>query len=422
MTMRPSAATAPLAPALTGTKRKVNWADLYREVVQNDVCSGCAACVITCPRSVLGYHGTRPFQKDELSDPGYCHFGEAGCDVCTRACPRFHFDFGAVDQALFGRRRKSSEVAGVYSEAVALRSVSTGPRSQAQDGGLVSAVLVWALETGRIDGAVVAGPYPDRPLRALPLIAETPEAILASAGSRYTYVPNLLALADASPDRRLAFVGVGCQISGLVAGQQAKLKRFRSIVFRIGLMCSETFSEEPFLDGLLQARLGLDLARVHKVNVKGKLIVSTDSGNHGALAHGPVEGSKARISDQGRIEIPLSEARPLARSQCQWCSDFSAEWSDLSAGGLGIDGWTVALVRTQAGADWVASMQDDGILEARDLGELGNARQLMQRLATAQRDRPRRTLAALQRPVMTGYDGTEVLAPGTADPAASSNA
>jgi len=32
-----------------------SWQELYRRVVQTDLCAGCGACVMACPRKVLDY-------------------------------------------------------------------------------------------------------------------------------------------------------------------------------------------------------------------------------------------------------------------------------------------------------------------------------------------------------------------------------
>jgi coenzyme F420 hydrogenase subunit beta len=65
-----------------------------------------------------------------------------------------------------------------------------------QDGGLVSALLIWALEQGYIDAALtsyVEGTGEDG-WKARPGVAATKDEVLAAAGSRYTYSANTLAL------------------------------------------------------------------------------------------------------------------------------------------------------------------------------------------------------------------------------------
>ena len=77
--------------------------------------------------------------------------------------------------------------------------------SRGQDGGLVSAILLWCLEHDRIDAALVSFLEGDGSTwKAMPGLARTREEILASAGSRYTYSANTLAYAAAVEERRRA--------------------------------------------------------------------------------------------------------------------------------------------------------------------------------------------------------------------------
>jgi ferredoxin len=46
---------------------EVHWRELYREVVDTGLCTGCAACVMACPRDVLGYIQAYNLTADELS-------------------------------------------------------------------------------------------------------------------------------------------------------------------------------------------------------------------------------------------------------------------------------------------------------------------------------------------------------------------
>ncbi len=368
----------------TDPSEKPSWSDLYREVVGTDVCAGCGACVVACPRKVLDYSatGTRPYQTDDESGPAGCRFGEAGCDVCTRVCARFRPDQAALEVGRFGRARRPEEVVGTELDRVVLRAVGGG----GQDGGLVTAMLAWAMRTGRVDGAVVSRHDPDQPWRNLPVVVTDPDEVLTTAGSRYTYSRNLLMLQDAPPKLRLAFVGLPCQVAGLVKGQASGLKRFRPVVLSIALMCSETFEEEAFLHGLLEGKFGLDLGRVTKVNVKGRLLVHTDQSlDH--VAEGRIPDSRATVAEGNVLQIPLREVRPTVRPQCGSCTDFAGEWADLSAGGVGMDGWTMAVVRTPIAAEWVSAMIDAQVLAAKPASELAEASALLERLAAKQRGR-----------------------------------
>lgn len=368
-----------------GASTKPSWVDLYREVAGTDICSGCGACVVACPRRILAYSAadTRPYQTDEESGPAGCRFGDAGCDTCTRVCARFRPDPAALAVGRFGRARRPDEVAGTELDRLALR---TAGGSNGQDGGFVTATLAWAMRTGRIDGAVVTRHDPEQPWRNLPVVLTDPDEVLPTSGSRYTYSRNLLTLQDAAPKMRLAFVGLPCQIGALVKGQMSGLKRFRPVVLSIALMCSETFEEEAFLHGLLEERLGLDLARITKVNVKGKLLVHTDQ-NLDHIAEGRITDSKARVREGNVVEVPLREVRPTVRPQCGSCTDFAGEWADLSAGGVGMEGWTMVVVRTPIASEWVAAMLEGRVLEAKPATELPEATTLLERLATKQRSR-----------------------------------
>ena len=72
----------------------------------------------------------------------------------------------------------------------------------AQDGGVVSALLISLLEAGEIDGALVARESGDEPWKGEAFLARTPEEVRESAGSFYN---QTLALAHVD------FEGYGCR-------------------------------------------------------------------------------------------------------------------------------------------------------------------------------------------------------------------
>jgi len=136
------------------------WKELYDEVITSGLCTGCAACVIACPHDVIGYNhaegGYRPFHLEDELGPTDCTHGVKGCTSCTRACPRFRDWEPLADDHLFGRVREVKEVSGIYDEVLLTRAADDNVHDLGQDGGLVSAILIWLLDEGYIDGALVS--------------------------------------------------------------------------------------------------------------------------------------------------------------------------------------------------------------------------------------------------------------------------
>jgi coenzyme F420 hydrogenase subunit beta len=348
-----------------------HWRELYHEVVQTGLCTGCAACVMACPQDVLGYTDDYyPFQIGEGMGFDQCVIGDRGCDICTRACPRFRTWETESDTALFGRPRTADEVYGIARALVLARTTDDGIKEVGQDGGLVSTLLVWGLENGKIDGALTSQITTARgPFDSEPFLATTRDDVLSTAGSRYTYSANPIAMKQADEQRlkQIALVGMSCQssINGTVEARGVN-KYKRKIALTIGLMCSKTFT----YDGQKQvlASHGIAIDDVTKVNVKGRYMVWT--------------------SDGGYHEIPLKELHPHTRPGCKLCPDFAAEHADISTGGIGSEAeWTLTVVRTARGEEWMREVTDAGLGEVRPAEDDEIAMRLLTRLSEKSRKR-----------------------------------
>jgi coenzyme F420 hydrogenase subunit beta len=357
-----------------GERAYGQWKELYHEVVSTNLCTGCAACIMACPRDVLDYElaSYHPFNTEESTAFDDCIHGQRGCDICTKACPRFRVWEVECDEALFGRARTQDEVFGVYRDILLVRANDEKIFEAGQDGGLVSALLIWGLEHGKIDGALVSKVSQERIWDAEPCVVTTREEVLATAGSRYTYAANPLAMKEAEKMglRNLALVGMSCQASingTLTARNVAKYRRRIGIV--IGLLCSKSFTYEGAMVGKVQNELGIPLDDVAKVNVKGKFILW-------------------RKSTGEQVDIPLKEMHAFTREGCKLCPDFAAEHADISTGGLGqSDGWTLTIVRTERGSDWIKELVDAGWITVRPGSEDPAAIALMGKLSAKQRKR-----------------------------------
>ena len=365
------------APAAKPKRERwtAQWAELYSEVVTTGLCTGCAGCVVVCPHEVLGYDhqsgGYRPFHLEDELGPADCGHGQRGCTSCTRACPRFRAWEIEADTLLFGRERVREEVAGVAKDIVLARATDPKVFELGQDGGLVSALLIWALDHGVIDAALVSYLEGDgSSWKAKPGVARTREEVLASAGSRYTYSANTLAYADAIAGgaEKIALVGMGCQTSALPTMRARKVGKVgRRFALNIGLLCSKTFDDAIF-EELFEAKYGIKKDTIKKVNIKGVFQIWCHDGSY--------------------HEVNLKECHAWTREGCKTCPDFAAEHADISTGGIGkYNDWTLTVVRTDLGREVIKRMLADGVITTRPGDDDPDAIALMRRLSIVSRRR-----------------------------------
>ena len=352
------------------------WQELFSEVITSGLCTGCAGCVIACPHDVIGYNheagGYKPFHIEDELGPTDCGHGQKGCTSCTRACPRFRAWEPQANEHLFDRERADDEVAGIYSDILLTRASDDMVHRMGQDGGLVSALLIWALDNDYIDGALTS--YLEggdaATWKAIPGVATNREEVLAGAGSRYTYSANTLAMDEAKERglKRLALVGMSCQSSIAPVMWSRKIgKVSKPIVFNIGLLCSKTFDDAIF-EELFEAKYRIPKAEITKMNIKGVFQIWTRDG--------------------GYHEVNLKECHDWTREGCNHCPDFAAEHADISTGGIGKDNdWTLTIVRTDVGREIIHRMIADGSIEARPGDEDPGAIALMRKLAEKSRAR-----------------------------------
>jgi coenzyme F420 hydrogenase subunit beta len=366
---------------------------MMNDVVEAGSCCECGSCVLVCPHNVIDYINNKPKQiAKETNAFDFCGISEGvGCDVCASVCPRLWPREIHFRDAVFKDQRPYEDIFGVYRHIFVARTKRDDLKERVQDGGIVTALLAWAIEQGEIDGAVVSAVgEEDAPCFPTPKVATTVDEIKQSGGSWYTYCANNLALKEVQEKdlKQVGFVGVPCQITPLrkmeyvdpaflvsekkrekpVARQREFLRGFAERVnFNIGLFCTEVFTPELMTERI-EKEMGIPLTEVSKFNVKGKVLIHKKDGS--------VE------------TIPLEEAmRDYQRPECHHCADFSAELADISCGGVGTDQATIVVIRTAKGEQIWRDFESSGEVEVMPIAENKRAWNILQRLARRQRNR-----------------------------------
>lgn len=326
---------------------------IAKAVVEAGKCVGCGTCVLVCPFLCLEYVNEKPSMVKECKV----------CGICAKACPQYEFSLSNIENFVFNRERKPEEAFGVYRKLLLAKAGNSRILEVCQDGGLVTALLLFALKKGFIDGAIVAKSMCGKPFYPRPILATAVDEVLQSAGTKYFYSPNILAITKAIEQKKdsVAFVGTPCQIRAVRKMQLAGLKKYVApLKLLIGLACSECFIYDGLMQNHISGKLGIDLNYIKKINIKGKMFVTLPSET---------------------VAIPLAEAKQYARQSCRFCEDFSSELADISVGGLGLDGWTFVIIRTEKGEELLSNAENAGAIITEAVNQEPNALNLLIKLS-----------------------------------------
>ena len=337
-------------PRMQTIARPKLFGSLISEVLNRDLCTFCGACVASCPVRILQMQDEKPTMK------GKCEL----CQVCYYSCSAAEFPKNEVEQVIFGRTRTADEPIGIYKNIANARSKKQEILQKSQDGGVVTSILGYALESGKVDAAVVTGIDKKTPWKSIPSVALDYADVLNAAGTKYTPAPTLIGLMSATQEYRkekVAIVGTPCQIRSYRRMQTSLLgarKLANAVALAIGLFCMESYRYDQFIGDYLRTR-GVDVSKVSRFAIKkGKF--------------------RATIEGQEVLTVPIKELDEFVRSSCRVCEDFTAEFADISVGGVGCpEGWCTVIARTTLGEEFLSEAERSGWIEMRpiDAGKYG---------------------------------------------------
>jgi coenzyme F420 hydrogenase subunit beta len=312
--------------------------DLELEVFSQDMCTSCGACVNICPYIKV--------VRDKVAVIEPCGLTEG---KCYDFCPRTLTDIAALDRSVFGKTRTDYAL-GPYISIEMAQAKDSEIRCRAQYGGVVSALMKYALDTGQISSAVLTRPFDGAMMPASVLVEESNQ-VQGCAGSNYISSATLAEMNEATKQGKdsLGLVGIPCQVIALRKMQASKHETgAKGVKLVIGLFCTWALSYKGFSEFL---KGKVDLSQVKRIDIPpppaNVMVVETAAGD---------------------VRFSLDDVRKFIKPTCGVCYDMTSEFADISVGMVeGIQDWNTLIVRTPAGKKFIDKAKKAGVINTRPL-------------------------------------------------------
>ena len=279
----------------------------------------------------------------ELDEDGMPRFADKDkcieCGLCYMICP----EIGELEEETRKAVDWNPPVGKVITTTMARANDPTILR-KATEGGAVTALLLNLFDRGHIDGAIVTRQMD--PFHREPILAVSREEVIEAAGFHFdtshglkhfshdysSFSPSMQQLRPVIQKglRRVAMVATPCQIKAFRKIETLGIVPTDAIKYCLGLFCSENFTIDRGERKRLAEQYGFRWEDVKNINIKEELMIH-------------LNGGETKF-------IPLNEIDFMKRYADRYCSDYSAEYADISFGGIGAEeGWTTVVIRSNLG-------------------------------------------------------------------------
>ena len=285
-----------------------------------------------------------------LCDTYYVHYVKDACAFLNQQITE-------LETAAHGRSRdlenEDDWYFGVSQEMMAARKKQ--PIEGAQWTGIVSTIACEMLEKGLVEGVVCVQNTAEDRFQPMPVIARTPEEVLAAKVNKPTLSPNLNVLEqiEQSGMKRLLVIGVGCQIQALRAVEkELGLEK----LYILGTPCVDNVSRDglqKFLDTTSRSPdtvVHYEFMQDFRIHFKHE------------------DGSIEKVPFFG---LKTNQLKDVFAPSCMSCFDYVNSLADLVVGYMGAPfGWQWIVVRNDTGKEMLDLVQDQ--LDTQDVMSQGD--------------------------------------------------
>ncbi len=255
---------------------------------------------------------------------------------CGRACQFIRPDYPALERQVHGRARDAARADELHFGPFRrmLRAALVEPRPGAQWTGIATRLGERLLETGAVDAVLAVAADPGDRWRPRPVLVTRAEDMAQCRGMRMGYAPLLALLepARAAGHRRLAIIGIPCQVYALRA-LEAELGFERLYV--IGTPCSDNTTTERFHEFL--ALLSDRPETIEYLEFR-------------ADYHVELRFEGGRVQEIPFLKLPISKLpRDFFPLTCRTCVDYTNVLADITVGYMAGQGEQWLLVRNERG-------------------------------------------------------------------------
>ncbi len=298
-----------------------------------------------------------PVARDLCTDCGISRSSEPR--RCGRACQFIKPDYAGLETRVHGRARDpgrpDEQFFGPFRRMLRARLVS--PLPGAQWSGIATRLGERLLAGGHVDAVLTMASDPQDRWRPVPVLVTEAAAMAQCRGMRMGYAPLLALLepARARGYRRLAVIGIPCQVYALRAlEQELGFER----LYVIGTPCSDNTTTERFHEFL--ALLAEDPDTITYLEFR-------------ADYHVELRFADGRVKEIPFLKLPISKLPPdFFPLTCRTCVDYTNVLADITVGYMAGQGEQWLLVRNARGEELLAMLGDE--LRTAPLGSAGKRR------------------------------------------------